>query len=77
VQVPRAVSLLTVGYSLGQIVGPLAVTPLIKHDYHAALAVAATVVLAAAGVAFWARGGFPANPRASSSGAEIAEAAGP
>jgi predicted MFS family arabinose efflux permease len=77
VQVPRAVSLLTVGYSLGQIAGPLAVTPLIKHDYHAALAVAALVVLAAAGVAFWARGGFPANPRASTAGVEIAEAASP
>lgn len=64
VQVPRAVSLLTVGYSLGQIAGPIAVTPFIKHDYHAALMVAAIVVLAAAGVALWGRGGFPTVPNA-------------
>ncbi|SEP07142.1 Uncharacterised MFS-type transporter YbfB, partial [Actinacidiphila rubida] len=34
---PRSVALLTAGYSVGQILGPLAVTPLLHHGYHQAL----------------------------------------
>ncbi|MFD5329787.1 YbfB/YjiJ family MFS transporter, partial [Streptomyces sp. NPDC127092] len=35
-QFPRAVALLTTGYSVGQILGPLAVTPLLHDGYHQA-----------------------------------------
>jgi MFS family permease len=45
---PRAVAILTTGYSLGQIVGPLAVGPLLHHGYHQALLVSAGVVALAA-----------------------------
>lgn len=48
---PGAVALLTAGYSVGQIVGPLAVTPLLGHGFHRALVAAALVVVAAAVVA--------------------------
>ncbi|OUS95815.1 YbfB/YjiJ family MFS transporter [Rhodococcus sp. NCIMB 12038] len=47
-QFPRAVAILTSGYSLGQIAGPLVVTPLLSDGYHVALLVAAGIVLAAA-----------------------------
>jgi MFS family permease len=56
---PRSVALLTAGYSVGQILGPLAVTPLLGHGYHRALILAAVVVLAAAGAAAVLRVGFP------------------
>jgi MFS family permease len=49
--VPHAVALLTAGYSAGQILGPIIVTPLIHHGYHKALIVAAAVVLASAAAA--------------------------
>jgi MFS family permease len=45
---PRAVALLTVGYSVGQILGPVIVTPLLHDGYRVALLVAAGIVLAAA-----------------------------
>ncbi|MFF3874237.1 YbfB/YjiJ family MFS transporter [Streptomyces sp. NPDC001978] len=48
---PRSVALLTAGYSVGQILGPLAVTPLLRHGYHQALLLAAAVVLASAAAA--------------------------
>ncbi|GAA1142841.1 YbfB/YjiJ family MFS transporter [Kribbella jejuensis] len=47
-QVPHAVAVLTVGYSLGQIIGPLAVGPLLHNGYHEALLVSAAVVALAA-----------------------------
>lgn len=47
-QVPHAVAVLTTGYSLGQIVGPLAVGPLLHNGYHQALLVSAGVVALAA-----------------------------
>ncbi|MFJ9723813.1 YbfB/YjiJ family MFS transporter [Streptomyces sp. NPDC101209] len=56
---PRSVALLTAGYSVGQILGPLAVTPLLHHGYRQALLLAALVVLAAAAAAAVLRVGFP------------------
>ncbi len=47
-QYPRAVALLTVGYSVGQILGPVLVSPLLHDGFRPALVVAAVVVLAAA-----------------------------
>jgi MFS family permease len=49
-QFPGAVALLTAGYSAGQIVGPVAVAPLLEHGFHAAL-IAGSLVVAAAAVA--------------------------
>lgn len=56
---PRSVALLTAGYSVGQILGPLAVAPLLRHGYLQALILAAAVVLAAAAAAAVLRIGFP------------------
>ncbi|MGW3093048.1 YbfB/YjiJ family MFS transporter [Streptomyces sp. NPDC001102] len=56
---PRSVALLTAGYSVGQILGPLAVTPLLHHGYRQALLLAALVVLAAAAAAAVLRVDFP------------------
>jgi MFS family permease len=56
---PRSVALLTAGYSVGQILGPLVVTPLLRHGYHQALLLATAVVLAAAAAAAVLRVGFP------------------
>ncbi|MGW1399827.1 YbfB/YjiJ family MFS transporter [Streptomyces sp. NPDC002405] len=47
-QVPRAVALLTTGYSAGQILGPLLATPLLSHGYHQALLLSSAMVVAAA-----------------------------
>jgi MFS family permease len=58
-QFPRSVALLTAGYSAGQILGPLLVTPLLRHGYHQAL------VLAAATAASVLRIGFPQRMPAS------------
>jgi predicted MFS family arabinose efflux permease len=65
---PRSVALLTVGYSAGQILGPLAVTPLIHHGYHQALLLAAAVVLTAALAAAVLRIGFPMDGGAGDTG---------
>ena len=63
-QYPRAVAVLTTGYSTGQILGPLLVTPLLHSashgsGYRIALLVSAAVVLAAAIAAAALRIGFP------------------
>ena len=47
-QVPRAVALLTAGYSAGQILGPLLAAPLLSHGYHQALLLGSALVVAAA-----------------------------
>jgi MFS family permease len=56
---PRSVALLTTGYSVGQILGPLVVAPLLQHGYQRALLLAAAVVLAAALASGVLRIGFP------------------
>ncbi|MEU7632109.1 YbfB/YjiJ family MFS transporter [Nocardia sp. NPDC049220] len=56
---PRSVALLTGGYSAGQILGPLVVTPLLHHGYHQALLLGAVVVAVAALGAGALRVGFP------------------
>lgn len=48
---PRAVALLTAGYSVGQILGPVVVAPLLHDGFRPALVAGAVVVLAAALVA--------------------------
>jgi MFS family permease len=45
---PRSVALLTAGYSVGQIVGPLAAAPLLHNGYRPALLLAAAVLVLAA-----------------------------
>jgi hypothetical protein len=58
-QFPRAVAILTTGYSVGQILGPQIVRPLLRNGYHAALLVGAAIVLGAALAAAALRVGFP------------------
>ncbi|HET7664592.1 MAG TPA: YbfB/YjiJ family MFS transporter [Mycobacterium sp.] len=55
---PGAVALLTSGYSVGQILGPVAVTPLLGHGFSHALLAAALVVLLSALVAVALRCGL-------------------
>ena len=47
-RVPGAVAILTVGYAVGQMLGPLVVTPLLEHGYRPALVVSVGVVMASA-----------------------------
>ncbi|MFF0014091.1 YbfB/YjiJ family MFS transporter [Streptomyces sp. NPDC005374] len=56
---PRSVAVLTAGYSVGQILGPPAVAPLLHDGYRSALLLAALVVLASAAAAVVLRIGFP------------------
>ena len=46
-RVPRAVAILTAGYGVGQVLGPLVVEPTLHGGYHQALLVGASLVLAA------------------------------
>ena len=46
-RVPRAVAILTAGYGIGQVLGPLVVEPTLHGGYHQALLVGASLVLAA------------------------------
>jgi len=48
---PRSVALLTAGYSVGQIVGPLAAAPLLHNGYQPALLLAAAILAVAAAAA--------------------------
>jgi hypothetical protein len=52
---PGAVAVLTAGYSVGQIAGPLLVAPLVHQGFHTALLAAAVVVSASAVTAAWLR----------------------
>ncbi|MFE0332304.1 YbfB/YjiJ family MFS transporter [Streptomyces sp. NPDC058960] len=47
-RVPRAVALLTAGYSVGQILGPLLAAPLLSHGYHQALLLGSALVVVSA-----------------------------
>ena len=47
-QVPRSVALLTAGYSVGQILGPLLAAPLLSHGYHQALLLGSALVVVSA-----------------------------
>src|SRR5690349_25115280 len=57
--VPGAVAILTLGYSVGQMLGPLVVTPLLDGGYQTALAVSAGIVFASALAAGALRLRFP------------------
>jgi MFS family permease len=74
-QFPSAVALLTAGYSAGQIIGPVAVSPLLRHGFEQALVVGSLVVLLAALAAVLMRivGRQPHGGRVQ---AEVAEVAG-
>ncbi len=56
---PRAVAILTTGYSVGQIAGPVLVTPTLHHSYQPALLAGAAIVAAAAVAALVLRHRFP------------------
>ncbi|MCA2225269.1 YbfB/YjiJ family MFS transporter [Nonomuraea sp. NEAU-L178] len=58
-RIPRAVAILATGYSVGQILGPLVVTPLLRQGYHQALLVGAALVALAAVAAGPLRHRFP------------------
>jgi MFS family permease len=60
---PGAVALLTAGYSAGQIIGPVAVGPLLHHGFQYALFAAALTVVAAAAAAALLRIPQPAPAR--------------
>jgi MFS family permease len=62
---PRAVALLTAGYSCGQVLGPLIVTPLLHDGYRVALLVGSAVVFAAAIAAFALRISMPVQTHGS------------
>jgi len=67
-RVPRAVALLTAGYSAGQIAGPLLVAPLIHDGFRSALIAGAAVVGGAALAAGLLRIGYPRSLTVSDDG---------
>jgi MFS family permease len=58
-RMPRAVAILTTGYSVGQIAGPVLVTPMLHHSYQPALLAGAAIVAVAAVAALVLRYRFP------------------
>lgn len=72
--VPRAVALLTAGYSAGQIAGPLLVAPLVHRGFQDALVVGGAVVASAAVISGVLRIGYP-GPITGSGGADRRRAA--
>ena len=56
---PRAVAILTTGYSVGQIAGPALVTPMLHHSYQPALLTGAAIVAVASVAALVLRYRFP------------------
>ncbi|GIH15811.1 hypothetical protein Raf01_39830 [Rugosimonospora africana] len=56
---PRSVAVLTTGYSVGQVAGPLIVTPVLRDGYRTALLIGAAVVATAAVAAGVLRRRFP------------------
>lgn len=61
--VPSAIAILTAGYGIGQVVGPLVVTPVLAGGYRPVLLVGAAIVLAGAVCSVLVRIRFPATPR--------------
>ena len=62
-RVPRAIAILTAGYGIGQVLGPLAVEPTLHGGYHQALLVGAGLVLAAGVGSALLRIRFPTRAR--------------
>ena len=56
---PRAVAILTTGYSAGQIAGPILVTPMLQHSYQPALLARAAIAAVASVAALVLRHRFP------------------
>jgi hypothetical protein len=56
---PRAVAILTTGYSVGQIAGPVLSAPMLHHSYQPALLTGAAIVMVAAAAALALRYRFP------------------
>jgi hypothetical protein len=47
-RIARSVAILTTGYSVGQVLGPLVVNPFLHHGYHTPLLLGAALVTLAA-----------------------------
>lgn len=73
---PGAVALLTAGYSVGQIAGPVVVAPLTHHGFRPALAVGAVIVLLAAALTALLMRITGGQPDVGAPEAEVADPAG-